>query len=200
MIIQYQYPDTTRGPARQFLYDGNLFPVSYLAQREGETDAEWSARLDGVSVIPIRITPSEADPNLFDAGVPAETVTDGVIIITYSNPVGKVPVWSTATREQMHVSAGADVPPGYTTFEPLYGGYSSWDAVTEAWTEDTDRKATDLRSQRDRLLAECDWTQLADSPLAATATAAWSAYRQDLRDVPQQNAFPESVTWPVKPE
>lgn len=59
--------------------------------------------------------------------------------------------------------------------------------------------AVQLRAQRDALLAACDWTQGADSPLDATVKAAWSTYRTALRNVPQQNGFPDTVTWPNQP-
>lgn len=57
--------------------------------------------------------------------------------------------------------------------------------------------AARVREQRNKLLAECDWTQLADSPVDK---AAWATYRQALRDVPAQAGFPWEVTWPTKPE
>lgn len=38
-----------------------------------------------------------------------------------------------------------------------------------------------LRSARNKLLAESDWTQVADSPVDKNA---WSEYRQELRDAP----------------
>jgi hypothetical protein len=41
-----------------------------------------------------------------------------------------------------------------------------------------------VRNQRDQLLAQSDWTQMADSPLAVEQKAAWAAYRQELRDLP----------------
>jgi len=31
-------------------------------------------------------------------------------------------------------------------------------------------------------------------------TEAMTAYRQALRDVPQQEGFPQTITWPTKPE
>ena len=55
------------------------------------------------------------------------------------------------------------------------------------------------RNQRDRLLTETDWTQLADSPLDANATVIWQSYRQALRDIPQQPGFPLTIEWPEKP-
>lgn len=59
--------------------------------------------------------------------------------------------------------------------------------------------AESKRAARDRLLMESDWTQLADAPLTQEQKEAWAEYRQKLRDLPQQNGFPLSVSWPVAP-
>jgi len=56
-----------------------------------------------------------------------------------------------------------------------------------------------VRNRRNKLLVQCDWTQLADCPLDAGQKAAWSAYRQELRNVPQQGVEPEQVVWPTLP-
>lgn len=53
-----------------------------------------------------------------------------------------------------------------------------------------------VRAQRDKLLAETDWTQVADAPVDQQA---WATYRQALRNVPEQPGFPASVTWPNDP-
>lgn len=53
-----------------------------------------------------------------------------------------------------------------------------------------------VRRQRDALLAQSDWTQLPDVPLATKET--WAIYRQALRDVTLQ-PDPFSVVWPVAP-
>ena len=45
-----------------------------------------------------------------------------------------------------------------------------------------------LRLHRDRLLAESDWTQVADAPVDREA---WATYRQALRDFP--------ATWTAGP-
>jgi len=57
-------------------------------------------------------------------------------------------------------------------------------------------KAEQVRKERDRLLADSDWTQVPDAPVDSTA---WADYRQALRDVPQQAGFPNDVTWPEQP-
>ena len=52
---------------------------------------------------------------------------------------------------------------------------------------------TAIRQQRNRLLSESDWTQLADSPADKYK---WAVYRQELRDITIQED-PFSIVWPV---
>lgn len=52
------------------------------------------------------------------------------------------------------------------------------------------------RGNRDGLLKATDHYGLSD----VTMTDAMTAYRQALRDVPQQTDFPGTITWPTKPE
>lgn len=61
---------------------------------------------------------------------------------------------------------------------------------------DLERGWMNVRSKRDALLAQSDWTQ---TPDATVDKQAWLAYRKALRDVPQTFAKPEDVVWPVKP-
>ena len=56
-----------------------------------------------------------------------------------------------------------------------------------------------IRAQRNFLLAQSDWTQLADAPLTQEQKNAWAAYRKALRDVPSSAATPEEVVWPTAP-
>ena len=41
-----------------------------------------------------------------------------------------------------------------------------------------------LRSERNTLLYQSDWTQLADAPLTSDKKQEWATYRQALRDLP----------------
>ena len=69
-----------------------------------------------------------------------------------------------------------------------------------AWPQvDSDRKWAAVRAERDRLLAASDWTQMPDNALDAPTIAAWAAYRQELRDVPQTQDDPDSIVWPEAP-
>ena len=65
-----------------------------------------------------------------------------------------------------------------------------------------------LREERNRLIAETDWTQLKDIDLDIVRERNWKKYRQTLRDLPAKsnprlNSMGEldmsSVTWPTKP-
>ena len=65
-----------------------------------------------------------------------------------------------------------------------------------------------LRRERNRLIAETDWTQLKDIDLDIIRERNWKNYRQALRDLPAKsnpklNSMGEldmsSVTWPTKP-
>lgn len=52
-----------------------------------------------------------------------------------------------------------------------------------------------LKYRNNRLLAS-DWTQLPDAPVDHQA---WADYRQQLRDLPDDPAWPD-VVWPTEPE
>ena len=85
---------------------------------------------------------------------------------------------------------------------PMYDGQSwiqQW--AVEALSQDeinanAAQQAAAVRADRNARLAATDWTQIADS---TADKLAWAAYRQALRDVPSQNGFPQSVTWPEQP-
>lgn len=75
-----------------------------------------------------------------------------------------------------------------------------WTQIKTAEQREAERLqelANSARSKRNRLLTKCDWTQMTDSPVDSSK---WIAYRQALRDVPQQAGFPEVITWPVSPD
>ena len=56
-------------------------------------------------------------------------------------------------------------------------------------------KWTTVRRDRDRRIAETDFHALSDATLASNM----KTYRQALRDVPEDNADPDDITWPTKP-
>ena len=73
----------------------------------------------------------------------------------------------------------------------------SWQYLTSEWPYHEDHIVWGtLRSNRNLLLVESDWTQVSDSPVDTTA---WATYRQALRDLPQSFNSPEDVVWPNAP-
>jgi len=60
----------------------------------------------------------------------------------------------------------------------------------------SESKALSIKDERNSLLQRSDWTQLPDAPVDATA---WATYRQELRDLPSQEGFPDNITWPTEP-
>jgi len=70
------------------------------------------------------------------------------------------------------------------------------DSSAEEIAERTEAKAAEVRADRNQRLAACDWTQLPDSPADHEA---WAAYRQALRDIPEQEGFPWGINWPEEP-
>lgn len=54
----------------------------------------------------------------------------------------------------------------------------------------------DVRSYRDSLLRKCDWVMLPDAGFTEGQLEKFRVYRQQLRDVPQQEGFPDNVVWP----
>lgn len=74
-----------------------------------------------------------------------------------------------------------------------------WDIVQktpEQLTQEHEAKKRTMRGARNEKLTLSDWTQLADAPVDK---AAWAAYRQALRDLPQQPGFPD-VDMPHSPD
>jgi len=67
-------------------------------------------------------------------------------------------------------------------------------------TYENEQQWTAARKKRDELIAATDYTQAVDSPLAPEKQVEYKAYRQSLRDIPQEFDNPYSISWPVKPE
>lgn len=66
-----------------------------------------------------------------------------------------------------------------------------------------DEVLNNLKSKRNLLLAQSDWTQLNDSPLSINEIASWKSYRQSLRALPEDLTTIEeiqNVVWPNPPE
>jgi hypothetical protein len=71
------------------------------------------------------------------------------------------------------------------------------DAEEQAWADgQADRDIAELRTERNRLLAETDYWTLSDT---SDATDAQLAYRIALRNIPLTYTSLNDVVWPTKP-
>jgi len=62
-----------------------------------------------------------------------------------------------------------------------------------------DSAMANIRGQRNQLLKECDWTQIADCTIPKKAE--WTTYRQTLRDLPNGITEPRTFSaWPNNPD
>lgn len=86
---------------------------------------------------------------------------------------------------------------------------AEWDAEEAEYAAGAnDRAAVEIRTKRDKLLAECDWVtvkavdQNAQDSLGIQVPQVWLDYRQALRDITSRANFPNltETDWPTKPE
>ena len=76
--------------------------------------------------------------------------------------------------------------------------WHEFDYTEKQWVQNRIIAENNIRSERNTLLTQSDWTQLPDVPISTKA--AWAKYRQDLRDITAQSGYPFNVIWPEKPE
>ena len=75
------------------------------------------------------------------------------------------------------------------------------EAIPEPSPEEIkERKAAEVRAKRDYLLNKTDYLVSGDYPISTEDLAKVKSYRQALRDLPEQEGFPESVEWPTEPK
>jgi hypothetical protein len=98
------------------------------------------------------------------------------------------------TVDRPNVMDGQAVEEGQPVFSD--GNWVQTWSVRDLNESEVQQRMDAVRNERNALLAASDWTQLAD---ATVDKAAWAAYRQALRDIPQQAGFPYNVTYPVTP-
>tara|TARA_R100001143_G_scaffold55505_1_gene51568 strand:- start:97 stop:417 length:321 start_codon:yes stop_codon:yes gene_type:complete len=103
------------------------------------------------------------------------------------------PKWGDQQNTVIHTDDGMSIPAvvGNSDYDFLVANSVSiadWVAPEKTWAE--------IRGERDALLKASDWMAMPDR----TMSDAQSAYRQGLRDIPQDFADPASVIWPTIPE
>lgn len=113
-------------------------------------------------------------------------------------------LWSTEKAKFISETEGVDVIDLYRNGRPADEAYLrrtldfyGYPVGDELLTDEDRAKAA--REKRDELLAETDFLLLPDYPISEEALEALKAYRQALRDVPEQAGFPNTIEWPETP-
>lgn len=60
-------------------------------------------------------------------------------------------------------------------------------------------KKSEIIQRRNILLNDSDYLMMIDYPISDEKRQEIKVYRQALRDIPQQDGFPENIVWPDKP-
>jgi hypothetical protein len=71
---------------------------------------------------------------------------------------------------------------------------------TKSWVGDYESSSVIVKNKRNLYLSNSDWTQIPNNPLPLELQSAWSVYRQELRDIPEQSGYPYNVVWPTPPQ
>ena len=100
----------------------------------------------------------------------------------------------------MALTNNSDLTNLLTKFEVLNAEVASLDEKINEYKvlELEDSSWENIRKKRDYLLKSTDWTV---TPGSTVDQAQWSAYRQNLRDLPQtyKDKTADDVVWPVQP-
>lgn len=92
-----------------------------------------------------------------------------------------------------------EVPDESEIYKYLIELYRSGKLKIKEFVENVEFLKSDIRAQRNALLSETDYLVNNDYPISESDKNSIRAYRQALRDIPQQRGFPKNAVWPEKP-
>lgn len=97
---------------------------------------------------------------------------------------------------EYHAYLGNEQAKGNKVVIPSDGGVPYIEKRSEDIQKNIEK--SNIITQRNVKLNKTDWTQLPDIP--EEKRKKYAEYRQKLRDIPQQEGFPDNVQWPIEPE
>lgn len=98
-----------------------------------------------------------------------------------------------AIFEKARISFGEFTPELMKKFSVVEEKYNPEDEMTD------EELASRVRMRRDSLISRTDFYVQPDYPSDPAGLEAVKAYRQALRDIPEQSGFPRNVQWPSLP-
>ena len=139
-------------------------------------------------------------PRVWNANVLEALSLDAVL----ASPAATISQYQTSVRDGVEQDANGNWVEKYVARD-MFADTTDDDGVTTTKSEHETAyqagldavTAASVRSQRDILLAETDWTGMSDVTMASAMTT----YRQALRDITDHANWPnlESSDWPTKP-
>lgn len=128
----------------------------------------------------------------------------------YNKTTGKILRTGSCPDDQFHLQANEDeiIEGNYPDnlfywdeeFKPIPpkpDGFYNFDYTSKSWVRNTAQAISVNRLRRNAFLAETDWTQLNDVALSSETKALWTTYRQELRDMTEDDFLNEN--FPVVP-
>jgi hypothetical protein len=124
------------------------------------------------------------------------------------SPAATTTAYQTSVRDGVEQDANGNWVEKYVARD-MFADTTDEDGVTTTKEEheaayqarlDADTAAAH-RVTRNKLLDDTDWTQMNDSPLSNEDKTAWATYRNELRNLPDDDAWPNlsDEDWPVQP-
>lgn len=117
---------------------------------------------------------------------------------------GNIPDDAVDVSDEVH----AEIIKGQSEGKVITADGNGYPILVDPPAPTQDQLSAQARSDRDTKLAATNWLverhreeqETGTTTLTAQQYADLLAYRQALRDVPQQTGFPESIQWPAIPE
>ncbi|MCM1224016.1 MAG: phage tail assembly chaperone [Lachnospiraceae bacterium] len=106
--------------------------------------------------------------------------------------------YTTDSNGKIAQSANWPFPGSQPTEKEIIRGYDGGlYFVGDEPSQPAEQQAVAIRAERDRRLAETDLIIIRCVEVGEPVPEEWKAYRQALRDIPEQSGFPDNVVWPT---
>ena len=151
-----------------------------------------------------RSMPNTSLPRVWTSSICDSLGIDPVLAAPAPTPSGE---YKSVGRNGVVQDANGNWVQAYTERD-MFSDYVDEEGVTvtkasqeEAYTATKNAEAAlAARNTRDGLIASCDWMAIKAFEGGTTVGTDWATYRQALRDVTNQEGFPNDITWPAQPE
>lgn len=141
----------------------------------------------------------KAESTIFPSPFTLEDIGDGRCLLTFYENIVELPApdWETeggSETKYQYDEYRLETKHRDGLYEQVEGSLAEW--LQAAKKSDTLRIAAEVRAKRDAMLGKSDKFALTDFPITDAQRSLVIAYRQALRDIPEQDGFPYEIDWP----